>query len=65
MEQYFQFTGMTAEKMMEEMKPQAVKTYQDTDWFWKQSQKQRTSRSADEKLDEELAEDGRSLQDGS
>ncbi len=25
MEQYFQFTGMTADKMMEEMKPQAVK----------------------------------------
>ncbi len=25
MEQYFQFTGMTAEKMMEDMKPQAAK----------------------------------------
>ncbi len=25
MDQYFQFTGMTAEKMMEDMKPQAVK----------------------------------------
>ena len=28
MEQYFQFTGMTAEKMMEEMKPQALKRIQ-------------------------------------
>jgi trigger factor len=25
LEQYFQFTGLTAEKMMEEMRPQAVK----------------------------------------
>ncbi len=28
MEQYFQFTGMTADKMMEEMKPQALKRIQ-------------------------------------
>lgn len=28
MEQYFQFTGLTAEKMMEDMKPQAVKRIQ-------------------------------------
>ncbi len=28
MEQYFQFTGMTAEKMQEEMKPQALKRIQ-------------------------------------
>ena len=28
MEQYFQFTGMTAEKMMDEMKPQALKRIQ-------------------------------------
>ena len=28
MEQYFQFTGMTAEKMMEDMKPQALKRIQ-------------------------------------
>ena len=28
MDQYFQFTGMTAEKMMEDMKPQAVKRIQ-------------------------------------
>ena len=28
MEQYFQFTGMTAEKMQEEMKPQAIKRIQ-------------------------------------
>ena len=27
-EQYFQFTGMTAEKMQEEMKPQALKRIQ-------------------------------------
>ena len=25
LEQYFQFTGLTAEKMMEDMKPQAIK----------------------------------------
>ena len=28
MEQYFQFTGMTLEKMQEEMKPQALKRIQ-------------------------------------
>ena len=28
MEQYFQFTGLTAEKMLEEMRPQAVKRIQ-------------------------------------
>ncbi|MEF9941675.1 MAG: trigger factor [Lachnospiraceae bacterium] len=28
LEQYFQFTGMTAEKMLEEMKPQAIKRIQ-------------------------------------
>ena len=28
MEQYFQFTGLTAEKMMEDMKPQALKRIQ-------------------------------------
>ena len=28
MDQYFQFTGMTAEKMMEDMKPQALKRIQ-------------------------------------
>ena len=28
MEQYFQFTGMTADKMREEMKPQALKRIQ-------------------------------------
>ena len=28
LEQYFQFTGMTAEKMQEEMKPQALKRIQ-------------------------------------
>ena len=27
-EQYFQYTGMTAEKIMEEMKPEAVKRIQ-------------------------------------
>ena len=28
MDQYFQFTGMTADKMMEDMKPQALKRIQ-------------------------------------
>ena len=31
MEQYFQFTGMTADKMMEDMKPQALKRIQTTE----------------------------------
>ena len=40
-EQYFQFTGMTEEKMMEELRPQAEKRIKIEDWFWKRLSLQR------------------------
>ncbi len=54
MEQYFQFTGMTADKMMEEMKPQAVKRIE-TRLVLEAVAKVENIEITDEKLDEELA----------
>ncbi|MEE1314211.1 MAG: trigger factor [Faecalimonas sp.] len=54
MEQYFQFTGMTADKMMEEMKPQAVKRIE-TRLVLEAIAKAENIEITDEKLDEELA----------
>lgn len=53
MEQYFQFTGMTAEKMMEELKPQAVTRIQ-TRLVLEAIAKAENIEITDEKLDEEL-----------
>ncbi len=54
MEQYMQYTGMTAEKMMEEMKPQAVKRIE-TRLVLEAIAKAEAITIADEKFDEELA----------
>ncbi len=54
MEQYFQFTGMSADKMMEEMKPQAVKRIE-TRLVLEAIAKAENIEISDEKLDEELA----------
>jgi len=54
MEQYFQFTGMTADKMMEEMKPQAVKRIE-TRLVLETIAKAENIVITDEKVDEELA----------
>lgn len=54
MEQYFQFTGMTAEKMMEELRPQAVKRIE-TRLVLEAIVKAENIEITDEKIDEELA----------
>lgn len=54
MEQYFQFTGMTAEKMMEELRPQAVKRTE-TRLVLEAIAKAENIEITDEKIDEELA----------
>ena len=54
MEQYFQFTGRTAEKMMEELKPQAVKRIE-TRLVLEAVAKAENIEISDEKLDEEIA----------
>ena len=54
MEQYFQFTGMTAESMMEELRPQAVKRIE-TRLVLEAIAKAENIEISDEKLDEELA----------
>ncbi len=54
MEQYFQFTGMTAEKMLEELRPQAVKRIE-TRLVLEAIAKAENIEISDEKLDEELA----------
>ena len=54
MEQYFQFTGLTAEKMMEELKPQAVKRIQ-TRLVLEAIAKAENIEISDEKFDAELA----------
>ena len=53
MEQYFQFTRMTAEKMMEELKPQAVKRIE-TRLVLEAVAKAENIEISDEKLDEEI-----------
>lgn len=54
MEQYFQFTGMTQEKMLEEMRPQAVKRIE-TRLVLEAIVKAENIEITDEKLDEEIA----------
>lgn len=53
LEQYFQFTGMTAEKMLEELKPQAVKRIQ-TRLVLEAIAAAENIEVSDERLDEEL-----------
>lgn len=53
-EQYFQFTGMTAEKMLEELRPQAVKRIQ-TRLVLEAIVKAENIEITDERIDEELA----------
>ena len=53
MEQYFQFTGMTAEKMMEVLRPQALKRIE-TRLVLEAIVKAENIEISDEKLDEEL-----------
>ena len=59
-----QFTGMTADKMMDELRPQAEKRIK-TRLVLEAIAKAENIEITDEKLDEEIAEDGRSLPDGS
>ena len=54
MEQYFQFTGMTADKMLEEMRPQAIKRIE-TRLVLEAIAKAENIEISDEKLNEELA----------
>jgi len=54
MEQYFQFTGMTAESMMEELRPQAVKRIE-TRLVLEAIAKAENIEITDERIDEELA----------
>ena len=54
LEQYFQFTGMTSEKMMEELRPQAIKRIE-TRLVLEAIAKAENIEISDEKLDEELA----------
>lgn len=54
MEQYFQFTGMTSDKMLEELRPQAIKRIE-TRLVLEAIAKAEDIQISDEKLDEELA----------
>ena len=54
LEQYFQFTGLTAQKMMEDMKPQAIKRIE-TRLVLEAIAKAENIEITDEKVDEELA----------
>ena len=54
LEQYFQFTGMTADKMMDELRPQAIKRIE-TRLVLEAIAKAENIEISDENLDEELA----------
>ena len=54
LEKYFQFTGMTADKMMDELRPQAIKRIE-TRLVLEAIAKAENIEISDEKLDEELA----------
>ena len=54
MEQYFQFSGLTAEKLLEEMRPQALTRIQ-TRLVLEAVAKTENIEISDEKLDEEIA----------
>lgn len=54
LEQYFQFTGMTADKMMDELRPQAIKRIE-TRLVLEAIAKAENIEISDEKMDEELA----------
>ena len=64
MEQYCQFTGQTTDKMLEDLKPQAVNRIQ-TRLVLEAIAKAENIEISDEKLDEGDPEDGRGVQDGS
>ena len=53
MEQYMQFTGMTVEKMMEQMKPEALKRIQSS-LVLEAIAKEENIEVSDEEVDEEL-----------
>lgn len=53
MEQYFQFTGMTSEKMIEDMRPQAIKRIE-TRLVLEAIAKAEDIQVSDEKIDEEI-----------
>ena len=61
MEQYFQFTGMTEEKMLEEMKPQAEKRIK-TRLVLEAIVKAEDIQVSDEKMDEEFADMAKTYQ---
>lgn len=61
LEQYFQFTGLTADKMLEELKPQAVKRIQ-TRLVLEAIAKAENIEVSDEKLEAELAKMAESYQ---
>lgn len=61
LEQYFQFTGLTADKMLEELKPQAVKRIQ-TRLVLEAIAKAENIEISDEKLEAELAKMAESYQ---
>ena len=61
MEQYMQFTGMTAEKMLEEMRPQAEKRIK-TRLVLEAVAKAENIEISDEKLDEEIAKMAKAYQ---
>ena len=54
MEQYFQFTGMTAETMLKEMRPQAIKNIE-TRLVLEAIAKAENIEIGDDKIDEEIA----------
>lgn len=54
MEQYFQFTGLTEEKMLEDLRPQALKRIQ-TRLVLEAIAQAENIEISDEKLDEEIA----------
>ncbi len=53
MEQYFQFTGMTAEKLVSRWDRRRLKRIQ-TAWFWKQIAKAENIEMSDEEVEEEI-----------
>ena len=65
MEQYFQFTGLTAEKMMEEFETAGREDASSTRLALEAIVAAENIEVSEERLDEELTEDGGCLQDGS
>ena len=63
MEQYFQFTGQSMDKMMEDMKPQALKRIQ-TRLVLEKVAEAENIQPSEEEITRRNPEDGRCLQDG-